>query len=67
MRVMAGILSGDENREGHCMELLYKRATIDDIDLLTKTRTEVLRAAILRIWSLTKAVLQVPAASAFIR
>lgn len=39
MRFMA------ENREEHCMELLYKRAAIDDIDLLTKTRTEVLRAA----------------------
>ena len=27
------------------MNLTYKRATIQDIDMLTKTRTEVLRAA----------------------
>lgn len=27
------------------MELIYKKATIDDLDLLTETRTEVLRAA----------------------
>lgn len=27
------------------MKLLYKKATIEDIDLLTKTRIEVLRAA----------------------
>lgn len=27
------------------MELLYKKATIEDIDILTKTRIEVLRAA----------------------
>lgn len=28
------------------MNLTYKRATIQDIDMLTKTRTEVLRALI---------------------
>lgn len=27
------------------MNLTYKRATLKDIDILTKTRTEVLRAA----------------------
>ena len=27
------------------MELLYKKATIEDIGILTKTRIEVLRAA----------------------
>lgn len=27
------------------MKLLYKKPTIEDIDLLTKTRIEVLRAA----------------------
>lgn len=27
------------------MELIYKVATLDDIDVLTKTRIEVLRAA----------------------
>ena len=27
------------------MALIYKRATLEDIDILTKTRIEVLRAA----------------------
>lgn len=27
------------------MNLIYKKATIEDIDILTKTRVEVLRAA----------------------
>lgn len=27
------------------MNLIYKKATLDDLELLTKTRTEVLRAA----------------------
>ena len=27
------------------MNLIYKRATVEDIDILTKTRVEVLRAA----------------------
>lgn len=30
---------------GHIMEFEYRKATIDDLDLLTKTRIEVLRAA----------------------
>ncbi len=33
------------HRGKHAVTLIYKRATLDDIDLLTKTRIEVLRAA----------------------
>ena len=32
-------------RRGYSMELTYKKATIEDIDLLTETRIKVLRAA----------------------
>ena len=32
-------------RRGYSMELTYKKATIEDLDLLTETRIKVLRAA----------------------
>lgn len=31
--------------EGEYMNLIYKKATVEDIDLLTKSRMEVLKAA----------------------
>ena len=38
-------LENQNLQEEACMALIYKRATLKDIDMLTKTRIEVLRAA----------------------
>ena len=40
-----GLISNPEIEEENTMPLIYKRATIEDINLLTATRIEVLRAA----------------------
>ena len=45
--VLGSLLRGNKKmvKEEFDMNLLYKRATIEDIDMLTKTRIRVLRAA----------------------
>lgn len=38
-------IAGETELKGYSMELIYKKATIDDIEILTESRIKVLRAA----------------------